>query len=92
MYNSLMKKYQIQKGIVCQKLEEKTVIFDNEKSYLYNLNETASYIFLQLKKSSDEKKIRELMVKRYDVTVKQAQKDVTSLISQLLRMGVIRKV
>ena len=36
---------QIQKGLIIQKIDKETVIFDAEESVLYTLNETASEIF-----------------------------------------------
>ena len=37
--------HQIQKGLIIQKLDKETVIFDAEESALYTLNETAAEIF-----------------------------------------------
>jgi len=37
--------YQIQKGLIIQKIDKETVIFDAEESVLYTLNETAAEIF-----------------------------------------------
>jgi hypothetical protein len=48
--------YQIQKGLIIQKLDKETVIFDAEKSLLYTLNETAAEIFRMLKKSLDKER------------------------------------
>jgi hypothetical protein len=42
--------YQIQKGLIIQKIDKQTVIFDAEESVLYTLNETAAEIFKMIKK------------------------------------------
>ena len=52
---------QIQKGLIIQKLDKETVIFDAEESLLYTLNETASEIFRLLKKGLKEEQIVERM-------------------------------
>jgi len=42
--------YQIQKGLIIQKIDKETVIFDAEESVLYTLNETAAEIFKMIEK------------------------------------------
>jgi hypothetical protein len=34
--------YQLQKGLIIQKIDKETVIFDAEESVLYSLNETTA--------------------------------------------------
>jgi hypothetical protein len=85
-------KYKIKKGIILQKLKGSLVIFDSEKSLLYNLNETASYIFSQLKRGLSEEEVSDLMSKRYEVAKIQAQNDVKALVVQLLRKKIVDKL
>ena len=59
--------YQIQKGLIIQKIDKETVIFDTEESVLYSLNETAAEIFKMIKKGLKEEEIVERMVKKYEV-------------------------
>jgi len=37
--------YQIQKGLIIQKIDKETIIFDAEESVLYTLNENGSRYF-----------------------------------------------
>jgi hypothetical protein len=53
--------YQIQKGLIIQKIDNEIVIFDAEESLLYTLNATASEIFRLLKKGLKEEEIVERM-------------------------------
>jgi hypothetical protein len=42
-------KYRINKGFIIQKLDDKSTIFDGEKSILYTFNKTGSLIFEKIK-------------------------------------------
>lgn len=84
--------YKITKGLITQKLDNKTVIFDGEESVLYTFNETASYIFLKLKAKWDEKKIILSLVKRYGLKEERAKKDVKELIVDLKKKKIIKLV
>lgn len=83
--------YTITKGLITQKLDNKTVIFDGEESVLYTFNETASYVFLKIKAKWDEKKIILSLVKRYGVKEERAKKDVKELIKDLLKKKIIKR-
>lgn len=83
--------YTITKGLITQKLDNKTVIFDGEESILYTFNETASYVFLKIKAKWDEKKIVLSLVKRYGVKEERAKKDVKELIKDLLKKKIIKR-
>jgi hypothetical protein len=84
-----MKKYKINKGIIVQKLDKKTVIFDGEKSLLFTFNETASHIFNLLKKGKTEEEISASLVKRYEITEKMAEKDLKEIITDLRKKKII---
>ncbi len=81
--------YKIKKGFIIQKIDDKTVLFDGDKSILYTFNETASYIFQKIKSKWDEKKIINALVKRYKVTEKRAEKDVQELIGELKKKKIL---
>jgi len=81
--------YQITKGLITQKIDHDTVIFDAENSMLYSLNETASYIFNLLKKHKSIDEITEKIVKKYEVSATKAKKDVVSLLSDLKKKKII---
>jgi len=82
-------KYRINKGLISENLDGKTVIFDGEESLLYTLNETASYIFAKLKKGTEKEKILALLVKKYGIDKKRAEKDINELISALKKKKII---
>jgi len=81
--------YQIQKGLIIQKLDKETVIFDAEESALYTLNETAAEIFKMIKKGLKEKEIVEKIVKKYDVKKERAEKDVKEMIGELEKRKIL---
>ncbi len=84
--------YTITKGLITQKLDNKTVIFDGEESVLYTFNETASYIFLKLRAKWDEKKIILSLVKKYNIKEARAKKDMKELVKSLLKKKIIKRV
>jgi len=81
--------YQIQKGLIIQKIDKETVIFDAEESVLYTLNETADEIFRLIKKGLEEDKIIEKIVKKYDVKKERVEKDVRELVEELKKRKII---
>jgi hypothetical protein len=82
--------YQIQKGLIIQKIDKETVIFDAEESVLYTLNETASEIFRLLKKGLKEKEIvLRKWVKKYEVKKERVEKDVEELVEELKKRKII---
>jgi 6-pyruvoyl-tetrahydropterin synthase len=78
-----------QKGLIIQKLDDQTVIFDADESVLYTLNETASVIFDKLKKKWDKEKIINFMLKKYDVKKERLEKDFDQLIEDLKKKKII---
>jgi len=81
--------YQIQKGLIIQKLDKETVIFDAEESVLYTLNETAAEIFRLLKKGLKQEEIVEKMVKKYKVKKERLKKDVKEIIGELEKKRIV---
>ena len=81
--------HQIQKGLIIQKIDKETVIFDAEKSVLYTLNETAAEIFRLLKKGLKEEEIVEKMVKKYEVKKERVEKDVKELFKELEKRKIL---
>jgi len=84
-----MTKYKINKGLIVQKLDKKTVIFDSDKSVLYTFNETASEIFRWLKKGLDKKEIVAKIVKKYRVKEDKVKNDFDQLIGDLLKKKIL---
>jgi 6-pyruvoyl-tetrahydropterin synthase len=76
-------KIKIQKGLIIQKIDNQTVIFDADQSILYTLNETASIIFDKLKKNWDKQKIINYMLKKFAVKKERLEKDFHQLLKDL---------
>jgi len=83
-----MSKYRIKKGLISEKLSSKITIFDGDKSVLYTLNDSASFIFQKIKNGHDKKKIIDALAKHYDIRHEKAEKDVNELINDLI----VRKI
>jgi len=83
--------YQIQKGLIIQKIDKETVIFDAEESVLYTLNETAAEIFKMIKKGLKQEEIVEKMVKKYSLKKEKAEKDVKELVEGLIKKGIVKR-
>ncbi len=79
----------IKKGLVSQKLDNNTVIFDSKKSVLYTFNETASLIFKMIKQQKTIEEICKKIVTVYAVTDQQATKDIKKLINELQKKHII---
>ncbi len=84
-----MKKYSVNKSFITQKIGEKKSIFDTENSFLYTLNETATYVFDKLRLGWNEEKIKEALIKKYDVADKQATKDILEIIEEFKKKKII---
>jgi len=84
-----VKNYSIKKGFIVQKLGNKTVIFDGEKSLLYTFNETASFIFAKLKKNWTVRQIIDGMVKKYQQKPEKITADVRQNIKELKAKKII---
>jgi len=75
-------KYKINKGFIVEKIEGKTIIYDEKKSVLYTFNK-------KIKQGKEKEEIIELIIKRYNITKKRADKDVENLISELLKNKIV---
>lgn len=85
-----MSVYKINKGFITQKIGEKITIFDGEESQLITFNESATYIFERIKRKIEDKKMIELLQKRYNITSKQAETDFQELILRLKKLKIIK--
>ncbi len=79
----------VKKGIVTQKNGAKITIFDGEHSAFYKFNETASLIFEKLKKGLSRQEILDMMVNKYDIARKTAEKDFDQLVKEMKLRGII---
>jgi len=81
--------YKLKKGLVSDRIGDKTKIFDGEKSLFYTFNETATFIFTHLKKGLTKKDIIENLIKKYDIGKERAEKDFDVLMADLKAKGII---
>ena len=58
----------MKKNLIFQKIGKETVIFDSEKSLLYSLNKTASYVWKKLKIKWNKKQIIDSLFKKYEAS------------------------
>lgn len=84
-----MKQYKVNKKFITQKLGKNLTIFDSEASYLFTFNETASFIFNQLKKSAMLEKIAKSLSQTYMVPYDNALVDVKNMVVELRRKKII---
>lgn len=82
-------KYLIQKGFVAQKMNNRIIIFDGEKSVLHSFNQTATFIFEKIKRGIDNKKLAELIAKKYSISEKKAEQDILEFIEELKSKKII---
>jgi hypothetical protein len=83
--------YRINRNLILQKLDEKLVGFDVERSFLYTFNETAEYIYKKIKSGWEEDKIANHLARKYDVQLPTVKKDIKVLISDLLKNKILLK-
>jgi len=79
----------INKGIVIQKKGKTSTIFDGEKSILFTLNDTATFIFSCLKLDKKTEEIAKFMVKKYKITPDVATKDIRDFITELKKKKIV---
>lgn len=84
-------KITIQKGFITQRIGDKITIFDSENSLLLTLNPTATFIFDRLKKGLETKKIATDLASQFDVTEKDAEKDIDEFVKTLIAKGLAKK-
>jgi len=79
--------YHISKGLIQQKIDKKIIIFNEDKSLLFTLNETAAFIFQQIKKGTPANEIATNLAKHYLVSEISALSDVEKTIKSLVKKG-----
>lgn len=80
---------QISSRIIIEKIEGKTVLFDPDKLFFYDLNDTASFFFRELKKKKEIDDIVILAGQRYEVNNDIVKKDLLKFISMLKEKGIL---
>lgn len=83
-------KYNIQKGYAVQKKNGLLTIFNSEKSTLYSLNETATFIYEALKRKVHDSSIPDLICESFNISKDVAKKDVKVTIRRLIDKEIIQ--
>ncbi len=78
-----MTRYKVNKGHITEYIDETLVIFDGENSVLFSLNETATFIFNQIKSGKSSKRIIKALTERYDIDETKARNDLNRLLKQM---------
>lgn len=86
-----MTDYKVKKGLIIDKLGDKTKILDGEKSLFYSFNDTATFVFEKLKQGINEKEIVNALVKTFSVKRDRAEIDLKEFISDLIKKRIIQK-
>lgn len=84
-------KITVQKGFITQRIGDKITIFDSENSLLLTLNSTATFIFDRLKKGLETKKIAADLANKFNVSEKDATKDIDEFTKTLIAKGLAKK-
>lgn len=84
-----MKKAATNKSIIFQKIDNKLVGFDIERSSLYTFNETAEFIYKKMVTGMREGAIAKLVAKKYCVEEKTARKDIEGLAKDLKKNKIL---
>lgn len=79
----------ISKDIVWRKIEGNIFIINPQRNMLYELNETASFIFESLSKGRKVEEICRKISSEYDVSLNDCEKDCKEIIDEMIREGLI---
>ncbi|VVA43777.1 conserved hypothetical protein [Candidatus Roizmanbacteria bacterium] len=79
----------IKKDFVIDKINKEITIFNVDNSMFYSFNESGSYILEAIKKGFNEERIARILSKKYDISKKQAEKDVNDFLKQLSKNKII---
>lgn len=79
----------LKKGVIVKKMGIKLVIYNPDRSSLYTLNETASYIFAKLKQGYALPQTSTDLANRYHIPLQQARRDVESFLTSMKANGIV---
>lgn len=83
------KVYQQNIEIASQQIKEILYLFNPVSLEIFELNETAAFVWNKLKNGSSIRKVISSLQEEYDVTLKQANIDVKNIISYFIRNGLV---
>lgn len=80
---------QASKNQVSSNLGDEAVILNHDKGVYYGLNSTGAYVWNLIQKPKRFEDICEALVKEYDIEPKRSERDVTKILSDMLKQGLI---
>ncbi len=82
-------KYQIAPWVEFRFGNNKGFLYDTKTGQAYGLNEVASIIIEEIKKSKNFEEIKAKIIETYEITEEKAEKDTQDFIEQLKNLGVV---
>ncbi len=73
----------IKKGVIIQKLGDRYIAFDNERSELHELNEVGFFILSLIEKGKSQTEIVEMIIDRYQIEKGKVKKDLNEFYQDL---------
>lgn len=77
------KRTKINSDFVIERIEDQTVIFDDDNLVLFTLNKTASFIFNKLRQGLSKEEVVRLLANKYKISEIKAKNDVSQLIADM---------
>jgi hypothetical protein len=81
----------IKKGLIVQKVNKETIVYDTEQAKIHTINETASFIFQKIKAQKNIGQIIESLVKKFGITKSKAEDDINDFIKVLVKEKILIK-
>jgi hypothetical protein len=75
--------------VIFKEIDETIYILDSKNTTIHTLNETASFIWKQLKRPLEIKELTDLLCKNYKVEKKRAVKDISEFIKKYIKQEFI---
>ncbi len=82
-------KYKINQGLIKNKNKGKISMLDVDRSSIYELNETATFVFEGLIRGQDEKMLVNFLHKKYQKDIDLIKKDVRAIIVDFLKKKIV---
>lgn len=83
-------KIQRSKDIIFKEMDGIVYILNHQNATIHTLNESASYIWRQVKIPLTVKKLTSLLCQQFDVDKKKATKDISGFASKYLKQGFLK--
>lgn len=81
--------YNINKNLIFQVIGKESTIFDTEESVLHTFNESATFIFLLLKKGWNKEKIILTLIEKFNIEKLKADGDFNKFLTELKKKKIL---